>query len=47
MKTFTLQRPDKGEITYRDRKRYLWLISLLLPLLALSGIGLYLASGSE
>ncbi len=47
MKTFSVQHPGKGEITYRDKKRYLWLISLLYPLLALTGIGNYLWSGNE
>ncbi len=47
MKNFSLQHPDKGLITYRDSKRYLWLASLAYPLLALSGIGLYLLTGSE
>ncbi|MGB8326355.1 MAG: alkane 1-monooxygenase [Steroidobacteraceae bacterium] len=36
-----------GRIAYRDRKRYFWLASLLYPLVSLSGIGLYLITGSE
>jgi alkane 1-monooxygenase len=47
MKTYTLADPLSGTIVYRDRKRHLWLASLLYPLLALSGIGLHLAFGSE
>jgi len=47
MKTFILEHPMNGGAAYRDRKRYLWLASMLYPLLALSGIGLYLLSGSE
>ena len=47
MKTFSIEHPDKGLIVFRDRKRYLWLASLFYPLLALSGIGLYVATGSE
>ena len=47
MKAFSIEHPDKGLIVFRDRKRYLWLASLFYPLLALSGIGLYVATGSE
>jgi len=35
-----------GEI-YRDRKRYLWALSVLVPMLAFVGPGLFLASGNE
>ena len=47
MKTFSVQHPDKGEIVYRDRKRYLWLISLVYPLVGLGGIVSYLWLGNE
>ncbi len=47
MKTFTLTDPSLGTIAYRDRKRHLWLASLLLPLFALGGIGGYLLGGGE
>ncbi len=47
MHQFTMQHPEQGEITYQDRKRYLWLGSLLMPLLALSGIGLYYLTGNQ
>ena len=47
MKTYSLQLADDRLITYQDRKRYLWLLSMLYPLLALSGVGLYLLTGSE
>ena len=47
MKTFTVQDPNKGQIVYQDRKRYLWLASLFYPMAAFSGIALYLAFGSE
>lgn len=47
MKTFTIQDPVAGRIVYRDRKRFLWLGSLLYPVLSLSGIGLYGLTGSE
>ncbi len=39
--------PQQGLIVYRDRKRLLWLGSLLYPVLSLSGIGLYLVTGNE
>ncbi len=47
MSTYSLQHPQEGALVYQDRKRYLWLASLLYPLLALSGIGLYLLFASE
>ena len=47
MKTYSLQLADNQLITYRDRKRHLWLLSMIYPLLALSGVGLYLATGSQ
>lgn len=47
MKTFTIQDPVAGRVVYRDRKRFLWLGSLLYPVLSLSGIGLYGLTGSE
>lgn len=47
MKTYTLDQAGKGRIAFSDRKRYLWLASLLYPMLALSGIGLYRLTGSE
>lgn len=47
MKAFTLQTAEHGLIIYHDKKCWLWLFSLLYPLLALSGIGLYLYSGNE
>jgi alkane 1-monooxygenase len=47
MHSYSLQHPQKGEIVYQDRKRFLWLASLFYPLLALSGIGLYYLSGTQ
>lgn len=38
-------RPDPASVPYRDRKRYAWLISLLIPALSASGPLLYWASG--
>lgn len=45
MKTFTINDPEKGQIQYVDRKRYLWLFSVFFPLVPLIGIGLYLWVG--
>lgn len=39
--TYQLTHPEKGLIRYTDKKRHLWVASLLLPLLALSGIAGY------
>lgn len=47
MKVYTFESPEKGEITYSDGKRHLWLASMVYPLVAVSGIGLYMATGSE
>jgi alkane 1-monooxygenase len=47
LKSYEANLPDGATIAYRDRKRTLWLASLVYPLFALSGIGLYLATGSE
>ena len=45
--TYTLEHPVKGHIEYRDRKRYLWLLSVFLPLWPLMGIALYFRFGYE
>jgi alkane 1-monooxygenase len=47
MVTYTLTDPDKGTISYTDRKRYLWLSSLLMPLFPMLGIILYFQTGSQ
>lgn len=47
MTVYSMQHPQQGEISYRDKKRYLWLASMVYPLVAVSGIGLYLVTGSE
>jgi alkane 1-monooxygenase len=47
MTTYTLDHPEKGLITYRDHKRYLWLASVFMPVFPLLGIAAYFASGSE
>ncbi|NOR19737.1 MAG: alkane 1-monooxygenase, partial [Xanthomonadales bacterium] len=40
MKTYTYDDPELGLISYVDGKRYLWLISVLFPLVPLIGMGL-------
>ncbi|MFT5389170.1 MAG: alkane 1-monooxygenase, partial [Porticoccaceae bacterium] len=33
-----MNHPSKGEITYTDKKRYLWLMSMIWPLMPLGAI---------
>lgn len=47
MITYTLDHPDKGQINYRDAKRYLWMSSLFMPLFPMLGIFLYFQTGSQ
>ncbi len=47
MTTYTLQDPDKGLISYTDKKRYLWLSSVFMPIFPMLGIIAYLATGNE
>ncbi|MEM8498139.1 MAG: alkane 1-monooxygenase [Pseudomonadota bacterium] len=47
MTTYRLNHPEKGVIEYTDKKRYLWMFSLLTPLFPMLGIGLYFALGSQ
>ena len=41
MKTYSVDHHEKGLIEYSDKKRYMWLSSLALPLLPLTGIWLF------
>lgn len=41
MNDFVIEHPQLGRIAYRDRKRGLWLASLLYPLISLSGMVMY------
>ncbi|MGI9295568.1 MAG: alkane 1-monooxygenase [Pseudomonadales bacterium] len=47
MMTYTLDHPEKGQISYRDAKRYLWMSSLFMPLFPMLGIFLYFQTGSQ
>ncbi|MBN7796109.1 alkane 1-monooxygenase [Parahaliea mediterranea] len=47
MTSYTLDHPTLGHIEYRDRKRYLWLSSLFMPLFPMLGIGLFFVTGSQ
>lgn len=45
--TYRLDVPNKGLIEYTDRKRYLWMASIALPLFAVLGIAFYFLLDSE
>ena len=47
MKMYTLNHPEKGVISYTDRKRYLWISSIFYPLIPLLFIHLFLRSVNE
>lgn len=44
MATYTLSSPVKGDITFTDKKRYWWLLSLLYPLIPVITIVFYIQS---
>jgi alkane 1-monooxygenase len=47
MKVFTYDDPELGRVRYVDRKRHLWLLSVLFPLVPLVGMGLALRTGVD
>ena len=47
MHTYTLDHPEKGLISYTDKKRYLWLSSVFMPIFPMLGIIAFFATGSE
>ena len=47
MKTYTYNDPELGRIDYTDTKRYLWMLSVLLPLMPFAGMGLMYWSGQQ
>ena len=47
MVTYSVEHPQKGLISYTDNKRYLWLLSVVMPILALSGIFCFQLTGEQ
>ena len=47
MKTYVISDRNGGVIRYCDRKRYLWLLSVLFPLLPFVGMASYVRSGQD
>ncbi len=47
MKAYTFDDPELGHTQYEDGKRYLWILSVLFPLIPLVGMGLMRWSGQE
>jgi alkane 1-monooxygenase len=47
MKMFTFDDPVLGQINYTDSKRYLWMLSVLFPLIPFIGMGLMNWSGQQ
>src|SRR5882757_3871503 len=47
MKGYTLSAPVDGQDTWRDGKRYLWILGLVVPLLPFLAIGLQRATGLD
>lgn len=47
MKSYTFDDPELGRIDYTDRKRYLWMLSVLFPLIPFAGMGLMYWSGQQ
>ena len=47
MKAYTFDDPELGQISYVDRKRYLWLLSVMFPLIPFVSMGLMLLTGKE
>ena len=47
MVTYTLEHSEKGLITYTDKKRYLWLISMLMPALPLMSVAIFYQTGMQ
>jgi alkane 1-monooxygenase len=47
MKIFTFDDPELGQVRYADRKRYLWMLSVLFPLIPFAGMALMVWSGQQ
>ena len=47
MATYSMNHPEKGEISYTDKKRYLWFMSITFPLMPLMSIYWFSQTGIE
>ena len=47
MATYSMNHPEKGEISYTDKKRYLWFMSITFPLMPLMTIYWFTQTGLE
>ena len=47
MATYSIEDAQKGLITYNDKKRYLWLISVFMPVFPLMGVFIFYRTGVE
>ncbi len=47
MITYSIEHPVKGLIEFHDAKRYLWILSVFLPLVPLLGASLYFQTGAQ
>jgi alkane 1-monooxygenase len=47
VKTYTIDDPVLGQISYSDKKRYLWLFAVFFPLIPFAGMALMTWSGLE
>ena len=47
MATIIYTHPEQGEIVYQDKKRYLWLFSLMWPWVPIIAVYLYFVTGSQ
>lgn len=47
MKTVTFNSPETGLISYTDKKRWLWLLSLVYPIFPIAGVVAHYLTGSE
>lgn len=47
MATYSIEDIQKGPISYSDRKRHLWLISVFMPIFPLMGVFIFYRTGAE
>ena len=47
MATYSIEEAHKGLISYSDRKRYLWLISVFMPIFPLMGVFFFYSTSAE